>query len=165
LAIAPTMVVTKAANTQYIPPPVSTSTLIPAMTNGTVANSTTPSAVATWDGSSPVAVDFIGIIFHKQGAGGKDVEFINEYQQNIQQALTDIQTTAEKLKNTQPQIETAKSAVQIASSRYLNGIGLNTDITDAAMNLQRVLLTNLRYQYQLATSKVEYARVTGYKYW
>jgi len=89
----------------------------------------------------------------------------NEYQQNIQQALTDIQTTAEKLKNTQPQIETAKSAVQIASSRYLNGIGLNTDITDAAMNLQRVLLTNLRYQYQLATSKVEYARVTGYKYW
>jgi len=89
----------------------------------------------------------------------------NEYQQNIEQALTDIQTTAEKLKNTQPQIETAKSAVQIASSRYLNGIGLNTDITDAAMNLQRVLLTNLRYQYQLATSKVEYARVTGYKYW
>ena len=89
----------------------------------------------------------------------------NEYQQNIQQALTDIQTTAEKLKNTQPQIETAESAVQIASSRYLNGIGLNTDITDAAMNLQRVLLTNLRYQYQLATSKVEYARVTGYKYW
>src|SRR6476620_3034070 len=53
------MVVTKAANTQYIPPPVSTSTLIPAMTNGTVANSTTPSVVATWDGSSPVAVDFI----------------------------------------------------------------------------------------------------------
>jgi outer membrane protein TolC len=89
----------------------------------------------------------------------------NEYQQNIQQALTDIQSTAEKLKNTQPQIETALSAVQIASSRYLNGIGLNTDITDAAVNLQRVLLTNLRYQYQLATSKVEYARVTGYKYW
>jgi len=89
----------------------------------------------------------------------------NEYQQNIQQALTDIQTTAEKLKNTLPQIETAKSAVQIASSRYLNGIGLNTDITDAAVNMQRVLLTNLRYQYQLATSKVEYARVTGYKYW
>jgi len=89
----------------------------------------------------------------------------NEYQQNIQQALTDIQTTAEKLKNMQSQIETARSAVDIASSRYLNGIGLNTDITDAAVNMQRVLLTNLRYQYQLATAKVEYARVTGYKYW
>lgn len=89
----------------------------------------------------------------------------NEYQQNIQQALTDIQTNTEKLKNMQTQIETASAAVQIASSRYLNGIGLNTDITDAAVNLQRALLTNLRYQYQLALAKVEYARVTGYKYW
>jgi outer membrane protein len=88
-----------------------------------------------------------------------------DYQKNIQQALTDIQTSTEKLKNTQPQIENAQSAVQIASSRYLNGIGLNTDITDAAVNLQRALLTQLRYQYQLAEAKVEYARVTGYKYW
>lgn len=89
----------------------------------------------------------------------------NEYQENIQQALTDIQTTTEKLKNTQSQIENARAAVQIASSRYLNGIGLNTDITDAAVNMQRALLTNLRYQYQLAQAKVEYARVTGFKYW
>ena len=28
-------------------------------------------------------VDFIGIVFHKQAANGKDVEFVNEYQQNI----------------------------------------------------------------------------------
>jgi outer membrane protein TolC len=89
----------------------------------------------------------------------------NDYQENIQQALTDIQTTAEKLKNTRSQIENARAAVYIASSRYLNGIGLNTDITDAAVNMQRILLTNLRYQYQLAQAKVEYARVTGYKYW
>jgi hypothetical protein len=32
---------------------------------------------------APVGVDFIGIIFYKQDASGKDVEFINEYQQNI----------------------------------------------------------------------------------
>jgi hypothetical protein len=32
---------------------------------------------------TPVGVDFIGIIFYKQGPDGKDVEFINEYQQNI----------------------------------------------------------------------------------
>jgi outer membrane protein TolC len=89
----------------------------------------------------------------------------NEYQNNIQQALTDIQTNTGKLKNMQGQIETGMAAVQIASSRYLNGIGLNADITDAVVNLQRVLLTNLRYQYQLATSKVEYARVTGFRYW
>ena len=32
---------------------------------------------------TPVGIDFIGIIFYKQDASGKDVEFINEYQQNI----------------------------------------------------------------------------------
>lgn len=32
---------------------------------------------------TPVGVDFIGIIFYKQDATSKDVEFINEYQQNI----------------------------------------------------------------------------------
>lgn len=88
-----------------------------------------------------------------------------DYQKNIQQALTDIQTNAEKLRNMKSQIDNANAAVQIASSRYLNGIGLNTDITDAAVNLQRALLTNLRYNYQLCEAKVEYARLTGYKYW
>lgn len=33
--------------------------------------------------SVPVGVDFIGIIIHKQGVDGKDVAFINEYQQNM----------------------------------------------------------------------------------
>ena len=32
---------------------------------------------------TPVGVDFIGIIFYKQDASGKDVEFMNEYQQNM----------------------------------------------------------------------------------
>ena len=89
----------------------------------------------------------------------------NEYEQNIQQALTNIQTNIEKIKNMQSQIETATSTEQIASSRYFNGIGLNTDITDAAVNTQRVLLTKLQYQYQLCLAKIEYARLTGAKYW
>lgn len=33
--------------------------------------------------SVPVGVDFIGIVFHKQGSDGKDVAFINEYQQQM----------------------------------------------------------------------------------
>ena len=32
---------------------------------------------------TPVGVDFIGIVFYQQGPDGKDVKFINEYQQNI----------------------------------------------------------------------------------
>lgn len=33
--------------------------------------------------SVPVGVDFIGIVIHKVGADGKDIDFITEYQQNI----------------------------------------------------------------------------------
>jgi hypothetical protein len=36
-----------------------------------------------FENPSPVKVDFIGIVFYKRGADGKDVEFVNEYQQNI----------------------------------------------------------------------------------
>jgi hypothetical protein len=33
--------------------------------------------------SVPVKVTFIGIVFHKQGADGKDTDFINEFQQDM----------------------------------------------------------------------------------
>lgn len=33
--------------------------------------------------SVPVGVDFIGIVFHKQGPDGKDTDFINEFQQQM----------------------------------------------------------------------------------
>ena len=36
-----------------------------------------------FENKGPVGVDFIGIVFHRQGADGKDVEFVNEYQQDI----------------------------------------------------------------------------------
>jgi hypothetical protein len=36
-----------------------------------------------FENPTPVGVDFIGIVFHRQGADGKDVEFVNEYQQDI----------------------------------------------------------------------------------
>jgi hypothetical protein len=32
---------------------------------------------------TPVGQDFIGIVIHKQDSSGKDIDFINEYQQNI----------------------------------------------------------------------------------
>jgi hypothetical protein len=36
-----------------------------------------------FENPTPSGVDFIGIIFYKQGADRRDAEFINEYQQNI----------------------------------------------------------------------------------
>jgi hypothetical protein len=36
-----------------------------------------------FENPAPVGVDFIGIVFHKQGPDGKDVSFVNDYEQNI----------------------------------------------------------------------------------
>jgi hypothetical protein len=36
-----------------------------------------------FENPTPVGTDFIGIVFHKQGADGKDVAFVNEYQQQM----------------------------------------------------------------------------------
>lgn len=36
-----------------------------------------------FENPTPVGVDFIGIVIHKQGADGKDADFINEYEQQM----------------------------------------------------------------------------------
>lgn len=46
---------------------------------------------------APVGVDFIGIVFYKQGADGKDVEFVNEYQQNIGETNRLYATTGDQI--------------------------------------------------------------------
>ena len=51
-----------------------------------------------FENPAPVGVDFIGIIFYKQGPDGKDVEFINEYQQNIGDENRKYATVGDELK-------------------------------------------------------------------
>lgn len=46
---------------------------------------------------APVGVDFIGIIFYKQGADGKDVEFVNKYQQDIGEKNRMYATTGDQI--------------------------------------------------------------------
>ncbi|MBV9926323.1 MAG: hypothetical protein JOZ96_14990 [Acidobacteria bacterium] len=47
---------------------------------------------------SPVGVDFIGIVFHRRGPDGKDVEFVNEYQQNIGETNRKYATVTDEIK-------------------------------------------------------------------
>ena len=51
-----------------------------------------------FENPTPVGVEFIGIIFYKQDAGGKDVEFVNEYQQNIGEKNRKYATVGNELK-------------------------------------------------------------------
>jgi hypothetical protein len=51
-----------------------------------------------FENPSQVGVDFIGIVFYRQGADGKDVEFVNEYQQNIGMESRRYATVSDELK-------------------------------------------------------------------
>lgn len=51
-----------------------------------------------FENPSQVGVDFIGIVFYRRGADGKDVEFVNEYQQNIGMDSRRYATVGDELK-------------------------------------------------------------------
>lgn len=51
-----------------------------------------------FENPTPVGAEFIGIIFYRQGADGKDTEFINEYQQNIGEKNRKYATVGDELK-------------------------------------------------------------------
>jgi hypothetical protein len=51
-----------------------------------------------FENPTPAGVSFIGIVFYKQGADGKDVEFINEYQQDIGETNRKYATVGDMLK-------------------------------------------------------------------
>ena len=51
-----------------------------------------------FENPAPVGIDFIGIVFHKQGPDGKDVAFVNEYQQNIGELNRKYATVGDQLR-------------------------------------------------------------------
>jgi outer membrane protein TolC len=94
------------------------------------------------------------------------VESLNStYKKDIDQTLTDINTNLERIKNTEGQIEQARTAQILAANRFKNGAGTNLEITNASTNVQRAELTKLQYEYQLCLAKVELTRLMGYQYW
>ena len=51
-----------------------------------------------FENPAPSGVDFIGIVIHKQDRTGKDIDFINEYQQNIGETNRKYATVGDMLK-------------------------------------------------------------------
>jgi len=89
----------------------------------------------------------------------------NNYRKDISQALTDIRSNIDRIRNTQGQIEQNKVAQEITASQFKNGVATNLDLTNASTNLQRAQLTRLQYEYQLCLAKVQLANLSGYQYW
>ncbi len=87
------------------------------------------------------------------------------FRKDIEQALTDINTNLQRIENTASQVALAKEARTLAANRYLNDVGTNLEIINAATNVQRAEFTRLQYEYQLCLARIELARLTGYTYW
>ncbi|MCU7547639.1 TolC family protein [Chitinophagaceae bacterium LB-8] len=89
----------------------------------------------------------------------------NQYEKDIKQAITDIKSNQERLKNSHEQITIAKEALRLAQSRYNNGLSTNVELLNANTNVQKVELAAIQYQYQLTLANIELARLTGTVYW
>jgi outer membrane protein len=89
----------------------------------------------------------------------------NNYKRDISQALTDIQSNIDRIKNTSGQITQNRVAQEITGSRFKNGVATNLDLTNASTNLQRAEFTRLQYEYQLCLAKLQLANLLGYQYW
>jgi len=87
------------------------------------------------------------------------------YKKDIEQALTDVASNLERIKNTAGQIESAKAAQVLAMNRLKSGTATNLEITNASTNVQRAALTKLQYEFQLCLAKLELTRLMGYQYW
>ena len=51
-----------------------------------------------FENKKPVGVDFIGIVFYKQGGDGKDAEFVNELQADIGEKNSKYATVGDEIK-------------------------------------------------------------------
>jgi len=89
----------------------------------------------------------------------------NTYKKDIEQALIDIKSNQSSLLNAKAQIKEAKEAQKLAQSRYKNGIGTNLELTNASTNVQRAMLRNLQYAYQICIAELTLAKLSGLKYW
>ncbi len=87
------------------------------------------------------------------------------YNKDIKQIIIDIQSNQEKLKHIESQIISAKSAQEITTSRYKNGVATYLEIIAAALNTQKASLSKIQNEYQLCLSQIEFSKLMGYRFW
>lgn len=94
------------------------------------------------------------------------IESMNQtLQKDIKQTTADLLSATERLKRTNSQISLAKSASTLANNKLIHGTGTHLEVTAANTNLQRSLLNQLQLEFQVCSAQLEYARLTGVKYW
>jgi outer membrane protein len=79
----------------------------------------------------------------------------------VQQAISDLETSKAKLKSTQLQVEQASEAVKRAEVSYLNGVITNLDLLDAETSLSEAELLHLRVIFQNVINAYNLKKAVG----
>lgn len=87
------------------------------------------------------------------------------YERDIAQATTDINSYSIRLVNIQSQIKQAQKALDLSNVRYKNGVALQIEYINALTTLQKIKLSALNYEYQKCLSQIELTRLIGNKWW
>ncbi|MCK7557429.1 TolC family protein [Chitinophaga sedimenti] len=83
----------------------------------------------------------------------------------VAQQNSDIQTSREKLQTADVLLRQADRAVQLAQSRYKNGVITYLDLQNAQTSLLEAQLSKIQYQYQLSISSLELLHLNGNQFW
>jgi outer membrane protein len=89
----------------------------------------------------------------------------SNFQKDLKQVIADMQATDERLQNNQAQLQYTDEALRLTDIRYRQGIVSYLDLINASSNHQRALLNEIQFKYQKCTAAIEWARLTGLKYW
>jgi len=89
----------------------------------------------------------------------------NNLKKDLAQVQSDLVSNQDRIKNSDAQVKYAREALVLTESRYKQGVVTHLDLLSATSNLQRIMLNQIQYQYQLCAARIEQARLLGWKYW
>ncbi|RAJ10985.1 outer membrane protein TolC [Chitinophaga skermanii] len=77
----------------------------------------------------------------------------------------DIVSNQKKLQTSETLVKQAERALQLAQSRYKNGVVTYLDLQNAQTSVLEAQLSRIQYQYQLSISSLELLHLTGNQFW
>ncbi|MET7000221.1 TolC family protein [Chitinophaga defluvii] len=92
-------------------------------------------------------------------------EVTDNLQKDIAEANADIQTSREKLITSEALLQQAERALQLAQSRYRNGVITFLDLQNAQTSQLEAQLSKVASQYQLSIAGLALLHLTGNQFW
>ncbi|SMO68616.1 TolC family protein [Solitalea koreensis] len=84
---------------------------------------------------------------------------------DIEQNIADVNTFQQKVVFSATQMEQARRALDLANSRFKNGVITNIELLDAQSNVLKSSVDKIFYEYQVATTQLELKRLMGVRFW